>query len=117
MRKTARYRKLISSFAILALLAGCGEKGDLDATVSPGAQTSPDASVTSGEDKTDKDVSPGEKDPGQDEVTPSIPAAQGLTYSGKDLSQIAPLPQKEELVANDFLLYVVNCASAASSSH
>ncbi len=116
MRKTARYRKLISSFAILALLAGCGEKGDLDATVSPGAQTSPDASVTSGEDKTDKDVSPGEKDPGQDEATPSIPAAQGLTYSGKDLSQVAPLPQKEELVANDFLLYFVNCASAAASS-
>ena len=72
MRKTARYRKLISSFAILALLAGCGEKGDLDATVSPGAQTSPDASITSGEDKTDKDVLPGEKDPGQDEATPSI---------------------------------------------
>lgn len=112
MEKTARYRKLISSFAMLLLLSGCGQDGgtemDADATISP--------KPTSYEGAEDSSKEGEEKITPATDPTPSTPAKESSVHSGKDLSQIASLPQKDSLVANDFLLYFVNCASTASSS-
>jgi len=114
MEKTVRYRKLISSFAILFLLTGCGQDGgtktDVDATISPSPTPFQGVEDSPGENTEEPEIT---QDGGQ---TPLPPAGESLSHSGKDLSQIAPLPQKESLVENDFLLYFVNCASTASSS-
>ena len=103
MEKTARYRKLISSFAMLLLLSGCGQDGgtemDADATISP-RPTSYEGAEDSSKEGEEK-ITPA-ADP-----TPSTPAKESSVHSGKDLSQIASLPQKDSLVANDFLLYFV----------
>lgn len=112
MEKTARYRKLISSLAMLLLLSGCGQQEgetNADATISP------EPTSYEGEDSS-KEGEEGITPTLDPTPTPTSTEKESLIHSGKELSQIASLPQKDSLVANDFLLYFVNCASTASSS-
>lgn len=111
MEKTARYRKLISSLAMLLLLSGCGQEGETNAD----ATISPEPTSYEGEDSS-KEGEEGITPTLDPTPTPTSTEKESLIHSGKELSQIASLPQKDSLVANDFLLYFVNCASTASSS-
>ncbi len=112
MEKTARYRKLISSLAMLLLLSGCGQDGETNAD----ATISPEPTSYKGAEDSSKEGEEGITPTLDPTPTPTPTEKESLVHSKKELSQIVSLPQKDSLVANDFLLYFVNCASTASSS-
>lgn len=103
-KKRSVYRKLLSSIAMLAMLAGCGQTGgeDLENVTPTPIPTLPESGS-----------------PTQQASPPLEPTGSGgndFTHTAKELAQIQPIPDREVLFENDFLLYFVNCTSIASTA-
>ncbi len=131
MRKGQKCKKFLSYIAMLTLLAGCGKsEGDGEqntASLPPQEETKPPTQQVSPPDtgqNADQEAAPtqtvstpfAEGDASKTpQTTPQPDGGKNSVHTGKDLAQVAPIPTKEVLFENDFLLYFVNCTSIAST--